>query len=42
VNGDVMVIPLFWGQEHWLVRFDVGADIQPLYQQLENWARIIP
>lgn len=42
VNGDVMVIPLFWRQEHWLVRFDVGADIQPLYQQLENWARIIP
>ncbi len=42
VNGDIMVIPLFWGQEHWLVRFDVGADIQPLYQQLENWARIIP
>lgn len=42
VNGDVMVIPLYWGQEHWLVRFDVGAEVLPLYQQLENWARIIP
>jgi len=42
VNGDIMVIPLYWGQEHWLLRFDVGAEILPLYQQLENWARIIP
>jgi len=42
VNEDVMVIPLFWTEQHWLVRSDVGAEILPLYQQLENWARIIP
>ncbi len=42
VNEDVMVIPLFWTEQHWLIRSDVGADIQPLYQQLENWAKIVP
>ncbi len=42
VNEDVMVIPLFWVEQHWLVRSDVGAEILPLYQQLENWARINP
>ena len=42
VNDDVMVIPRFWTEQHWLIRSDVGADIQPVYQQLENWARINP
>ncbi|MHB8807697.1 MAG: ABC transporter substrate-binding protein [Anaerolineaceae bacterium] len=42
VNEDVMIIPLFWEQQHWLIRSDVGAEIRPVFQQLENWARIIP
>jgi ABC-type oligopeptide transport system substrate-binding subunit len=42
VNEDVMIIPLFWAQQHWLIRSDVGAEIRPVFQQLENWARIIP
>ncbi|RJR06172.1 ABC transporter substrate-binding protein [Candidatus Parcubacteria bacterium] len=40
VNEDAVIIPLFWTEQHWLIRSDVGADILPLYQQLENWARI--
>jgi len=42
VNEDVMVVPLLWAQNNWLVRSDVAAEILPVYQQLENWARIIP
>lgn len=42
VNEDVVIIPLLWKQQHWLIRSDVGAEIRPVFQQLENWARIVP
>lgn len=42
VNEDVMIIPIFWAQEHWLVSQDLNAEILPLYQQYENWSHIAP
>jgi oligopeptide transport system substrate-binding protein len=38
LNEDAVIVPLVWSSRIWLVRPDLYSDIQPLYQQLEDWA----
>ena len=37
INKDTAIVPLIWNSRIWLVKPNVYAEIQPFYQQLENW-----